>query len=164
MRHTPSDVHRAMGKGDAHTGHTHCTKAALPHATSADKKSRARVTCVYAAGFSSSSAEAMPAEYEKDPNFLLTVHGYVMGMRRVKGDDGDKDQILRYIIADKEKVTWDVYRVIEPDKTDVWVSRPFDEGEIAEDASAPTDLMDYKASFDKCSPGGPTAASLGQAA
>ena len=70
------------------------------------KKSRARVTCVYAAGFSSSSAEAMPAEYEKDPNFLLTVHGYVMGMRRVKGDDGDKDQILRYIIADKEKVTW----------------------------------------------------------
>ena len=33
----------------------------------------------------------MPAEYEKDPNFLLTVHGYVMGMRRVKGDDGDKD-------------------------------------------------------------------------
>ena len=40
----------------------------------------------------------MPAEdpYDKDdpdPNFLLTVHGYIMDMRRVKGDDGDKDQV-----------------------------------------------------------------------
>ena len=111
----------------------------------------------------------MPAEdpYDKndpDPNFMLTVHGYVMGMRRVKGDDGDKDQILRYVIVDKEEVTWDVYRVIEPDKTDVWVSRKFGEGEIPEGKSAPEDMMDYTTAFDKCSAGGPTAKSLGQAA
>ena len=54
---------------------------------------------VVLAGFSSSTVEsAMPAEdpYDKDdpdPNFLLTVHGYIMDMRRVKGDDGDKDQV-----------------------------------------------------------------------
>ena len=69
------------------------------------------------------AAEPLPRGLE------LTVYGHNMGMLRVKGDDGDANQILRWAIRDKQEAWHDVFRVMEEGKSDVWLVRPYEEGE-----------------------------------
>lgn len=96
-----------------------------------------------------SKDEMASSDKEYDPNLLLLVNGYNMGMLRVKGDDGDEDQIIRWIIQDKEQVWHDVFRITEPGKEDTYISRVFDEGE-----EQPKDLKaEWEASFKRCTPG-----------
>ena len=76
------------------------------------------VSCSCSCAQLPSSCSAPSAmSWEEDPNFLLLVHGYKLGLRRVQGDDGDANQILRYIIQDKEKKIHDIYQVRGPRRT-----------------------------------------------
>ena len=92
----------------------------------------------------------MPPLGEFSHPFELTVHGYVMGLRRVRGDDGTPSQTLRWVIKDKEETLWDVYAVIEPNQEDTYYAREMTaEGQ-------PKDLtVGWEDLFSKCSPYGP---------
>ena len=88
-----------------------------------------------------------PDDAMNDPNHQLTVHGYIMGLRRVEGDDGDADQILRWAIEDKSKDRWDVFRIHKKGEYARYVSRK----RASEEGDFPVDLMvDWKDSFTKC--------------
>lgn len=80
-----------------------------------------------------------------DDPFSLTIHGYVHGLLRVRGDDSEPSQTLRWIIVDKDERWWDIFKVIEPNTKDKWLSREIDELE------KPTDLKhDWEVAFREC--------------
>ena len=71
--------------------------------------------------------------------------GYSHGLRRVKGDDSEPSQILRWVMKDKQGRFWDVFKVIEPDVEEKFYSR------ILPVSEAPKDLMkDWEEAFKSC--------------
>lgn len=60
---------------------------------------------------------------------MLCVHGYIHALRRVQGDDGDDNQVLRWLIMDKQEKHWDVFRVHESGKQMQYYSRQIVDGQ-----------------------------------
>jgi len=79
-----------------------------------------------------------------DP-FSLTCYGYVHGLLRVRGDDNEPSQTLRWIIVDKDDQWWDIFKVIEPNCKDMWYSREIEEFEKPKDLA-----LDWELAFKEC--------------
>lgn len=89
--------------------------------------------------------------FDDDEAHLLTVHGYVMGLRRVEGDDGDANQTLRWLIVDKEDQWWDVYRVHQENQHPFYKSRKMDTPSEEEQKLWGRDpMIGWKESFALC--------------
>eukprot|EP00316_Scyphosphaera_apsteinii_P002532 CAMPEP_0119300514 /NCGR_PEP_ID=MMETSP1333-20130426/2445_1 /TAXON_ID=418940 /ORGANISM="Scyphosphaera apsteinii, Strain RCC1455" /LENGTH=114 /DNA_ID=CAMNT_0007302307 /DNA_START=40 /DNA_END=384 /DNA_ORIENTATION=- len=84
-----------------------------------------------------------------DSDFLMLLcHGKVLGLRRVEGDDGDKDQILRWFMGDPRDngdSAWDVFKTMRKGEPEKYCCRYI--GPITE---VPNMMDAWKASYDLC--------------
>ena len=86
-------------------------------------------------GFSTEEIQAALKRMEegptsKDDGLTMLCCCYNHGMLRVKGDDGDASQVLRYCMVDKSERKWDVFTIIEPDCDPVYKTRLYESAEV----------------------------------